>query len=188
MKIYRKICLISNFNKKIIRRINFSKKVKNSLSFYNSPNQKRSHTQNQVLKNKLVPQNTVMKSKMCSRQNEKHSVTVRLRIRVLIFMRLTAEQHCIKSVQIQSFFWSVFSSIRTEYRDLLRKFRNSVRTQENTDQKKLRIWTLFTRSAKQCSFTVGAYMTPLFSLVILLNHRRLSNLILFWNVSFSSSE
>ena len=111
MKIFRKICLISNFNKKIIRPIDCSKKVKNSLSFYNSPNQKRSHTQNQVLKNKMVPQNTVIKSKMCSPQNEKHFVTVRLPIRVLIFMRLTAEQHCVKSVQIQSFFWSVFSSI-----------------------------------------------------------------------------
>ena len=27
---------------------------------------------------------------------------------------------CVKSVQIRSFFWSVFSCIRTEYRDLLR--------------------------------------------------------------------
>ena len=28
--------------------------------------------------------------------------------------------HCVKSVQIRSFFWSVFSCIRTEYGDLLR--------------------------------------------------------------------
>ena len=41
--------------------------------------------------------------------------------------------HCVKSVQIRSFFWSVFSCIRT------------VRIKENTDQKKLRIWTLFTQ-------------------------------------------
>ena len=27
--------------------------------------------------------------------------------------------HCVKSVQIRSFFWFVFSCIRTEYRDLL---------------------------------------------------------------------
>ena len=32
--------------------------------------------------------------------------------------------HCVKSVQIRSFFWSVFSCIRTKYGDLLRK--NSV--------------------------------------------------------------
>ena len=49
-------------------------------------------------------------------------------------------QICVKSVQIRSFFWSIFSCIRTEY--------ESVRIQENTDQKKLRIWTLFT----QCKF------------------------------------
>ena len=41
-----------------------------------------------------------------------------------------------RSVQIQSFFWSVFSCIRAEY---------LVRIQENTDQEKLRISTLFTQ-------------------------------------------
>ena len=29
-------------------------------------------------------------------------------------------RHCVKSVQMQSFFWSVFSRIRTEYGDLRR--------------------------------------------------------------------
>ena len=42
----------------------------------------------------------------------------------------------------KKFFWSVFSCIRTEYGDLLR-------IQKNTDQKKLRIWTLFTQWANQ---------------------------------------
>ena len=51
--------------------------------------------------------------------------------------------HCVKSVQIRSFFWSVFPCIRTEYGDLLRKSPYSVRVLENTDQKKLHIWTLF---------------------------------------------
>ena len=37
--------------------------------------------------------------------------------------------HCVKSVQIRIFLWSVFSP-------------HSVRKRENTDQKKLRIWTL----------------------------------------------
>ena len=50
---------------------------------------------------------------------------------------------CVKSIQIQSFFWLVFSCIRTEYRDLLRKSPYSGRIQGNTDQKKLCIWTLF---------------------------------------------
>ena len=53
--------------------------------------------------------------------------------------------HCVKSVQIRSIFWSVFSCIRDEYGGLLRKSPYSVLMQENTDQKKLRIWTLFTQ-------------------------------------------
>ena len=39
------------------------------------------------------------------------------------------------------FFWSVFSSIWTEYGDL-RKPPYSVQIRENTDQKKIRIWTI----------------------------------------------
>ena len=45
-------------------------------------------------------------------------------------------RHCVKSVQIQSFFWSVFSYILTEYGDLLCKSPYSVRIQKNTDHKK----------------------------------------------------
>ena len=44
-------------------------------------------------------------------------------------------RHCVKSVQMQSFFLSVFSHISLY----------SAGMQENTDQKKLRIWTLFTQ-------------------------------------------
>ena len=43
--------------------------------------------------------------------------------------------HCVKCVQIWSFFYYVFSCIRVGT--------NSVLIQKNTDQKKLRIWTLF---------------------------------------------
>ena len=46
-------------------------------------------------------------------------------------IRLSLREKC----PIRSFLWSVFSCFRTA---------NSVRIQENTDQKKLRIWTLFT--------------------------------------------
>ena len=42
------------------------------------------------------------------------------------------------------FFWSVFSCIPTEYGDLSKSL-YSVRIQENTDQKKLCIWTVFTQ-------------------------------------------
>ena len=41
--------------------------------------------------------------------------------------------HCVKSVQIWSFFWSVFSVSWAEYRDLFRKSPYSARMQENTD-------------------------------------------------------
>ena len=50
--------------------------------------------------------------------------------------------HCVKSVHIQSFFWSVFSRIRTGCGGLWRKSLYSVWIRENTDQKKLCIWTL----------------------------------------------
>ena len=55
--------------------------------------------------------------------------------------------HCVKCVQIRSFFWSLFSRIRIEYEEIRSISPYSVRMRENRDQKKLRIWTLFT----QCS-------------------------------------
>ena len=60
-----------------------------------------------------------------------------------VFFILT-DRHCVKSVQIWRFFWSVFFCIRTEYVDLRIKCPYSVQIQENTDQKKLHIWTLST--------------------------------------------
>ena len=53
--------------------------------------------------------------------------------------------HCMKSVQLRSFFWSVFSRIWTQYGEILRISLYSVRMRENMDQKKLRVWTLFTQ-------------------------------------------
>ena len=47
--------------------------------------------------------------------------------------------------EIDIIFWSVFSYILTEYGDLRSKFPYSIRMQGNTDQEKLRIWTLFTQ-------------------------------------------
>ena len=52
--------------------------------------------------------------------------------------------NCVKGVQVLSFSWFVFSCIRTEYENLQSKSPYLVQTQENTDQKKLRIWTIFT--------------------------------------------
>ena len=46
---------------------------------------------------------------------------------------------------MRSYFWSVFSRIWTKYREILRTSPYSVRMRENTDQKKLCVWTLFTQ-------------------------------------------
>ena len=43
--------------------------------------------------------------------------------------------HCVKSVQISRIFWFLFSRIRTEYGDFLRKSPYSVRMRENKDEK-----------------------------------------------------
>ena len=51
--------------------------------------------------------------------------------------------HCVKSVQIRSFFWSVISRIRTEYGEILRIWPYSIGMREYRDQEKLLIWTLF---------------------------------------------
>ena len=57
------------------------------------------------------------------------------------YRKTKQEFHCVKSVQIQSFFFcSAFSCIRTEYGDLALREKCP-----NTDQKKLRVWTLFTQ-------------------------------------------
>ena len=66
-------------------------------------------------------------------------------LKVLISLNSHNNPHCVRSVQIRSFFWSVFFRIRTDYGDLLSKFPSSVRLRENTYQKKLRIWTLITQ-------------------------------------------
>ena len=56
---------------------------------------------------------------------------------VLLRWTVLLQTHCIKSAQIRSFFWSVFSCIRTDYGDLLRKSSYSVRIQENMVLKKI---------------------------------------------------
>ena len=53
--------------------------------------------------------------------------------------------HCVKNVQVRSFFWFVFSRIQTEYGDLRSKSPYLVQMRENMDKKKLCIWTLFTQ-------------------------------------------
>ena len=54
-------------------------------------------------------------------------------------------KRCVKSVQIRSFFWSVFSHIWTEHREIRSISPYSVRVLENKDRKKLRILDTFHR-------------------------------------------
>ena len=64
---------------------------------------------------------------------------------VFQYFSIANNSYSVKSIHIWRFFWSVFSRIWIEYGDLLHKPPYSVRMRENTDQKKLRIWTLFTQ-------------------------------------------
>ena len=64
-------------------------------------------------------------------------------MKIIIYQKSNSDPHSVKSVQVQSFFWSVFSCIWTECGDLLRQSQYSVQIQENNDQKKLCIWTYF---------------------------------------------
>ena len=61
-----------------------------------------------------------------------------------LFVLTWSAVHCMKSVQIRSFFWSVFYRIWTEYGDTRSISPYSVQMRENTDQKKLRIRAFFT--------------------------------------------
>ena len=51
---------------------------------------------------------------------------------------------CLKSAQIRSFFWSLFSGTRSKYRNLRSKSPHSVRVWKNTDQKnsEILIWNI----------------------------------------------
>ena len=62
--------------------------------------------------------------------------------------------HCVKIVQIRSFFWSVFSRIRTEYGEILHISLYSIQMRENTDQQKPRVWTLFMQYLHCLAFSV----------------------------------
>ena len=93
----------------------------------------------------LIPLKTMFSRR--SRENiGKKRVTFTDWLLCWLLVSHNSNSDCMKSVQIRSFFWSIFSCIRTEYWDLRSKSPYSVLVQENANQKNLRIWTLF----KQC--------------------------------------
>ena len=77
------------------------------------------------------------------------------------------DKQCVKSVQIRSNFWSVFSRIWTEYGEIRSFSPYSVRMRENTDQKLLRIWMLFTQWKKplNISFSSNKFRVNIYRLL-----------------------
>ena len=84
-----------------------------------------------------------------------------LRYKLILLIPLI--KHCVKSVRIRSFFWSVFYRIRTEYGEIRSISPDSVWMLENTDQKKLRIWTLSTIHQKRIKSS--NHVSPIFQLM-----------------------
>ena len=82
--------------------------------------------------------------------------------------------HCLKSVQIRSFFWSVFTYIWTEYGDLLRKSPCSVQMQKIRSRKNS-VFGHFSRSSciQNKTFTCNCRGSPLFDELVrqVLNER-----------------
>ena len=86
----------------------------------------------------------LLTKKNCKRKNQ-----IKFKIGILITRKGNKlyvkwedyNNHCVKSIRTQSFFWSVFSCIWTEYGKILRISPYSVQMLENTDQRKLPIWT-----------------------------------------------
>ena len=77
------------------------------------------------------------------------------------------DHHCVKSFEIRSLLWTVFSCMRTEYGeygDLRSKSLYSIQIQENTDQQKLLILTLF----PQCIFNPHFYFHQLIKIQTLI--------------------
>ena len=85
--------------------------------------------------------------------------------------------HCVKSVEKRSIFWSVFSRIRTKNGEILRNSSYSVRMRKNTDQNKLRIWTLFTQCLRNewlQSYNLNIISLQQFFIKFRSSHRRCS--------------
>ena len=87
--------------------------------------------------------------------------------------------HCVKSVQLQSFFCSVFPRIRTEYREVRNISPYSVWMRENTDQEKLRILTFFKQKLNMVCAML--WSTPD---MILRNQSMLNNSFLYFFYTF----
>ena len=96
--------------------------------------------------------------------------------------------HCVKSAQIQSFFWFVFSRIRIEYGEIRSISPYSVWMCENTDQKKRRIWTYFTQWVVCYKVVVIWLQRQSFIVTPTCVSLRMSLVFYWWNVLLLNSE
>ena len=73
---------------------------------------------------------------------------VSLTNKIIIRSNTNKNIHCVKSVQIRSFFWSVFSRIQTEYGEILRSFFWSVFSPIRTEYGEILVFGHFSRSVQ----------------------------------------
>ena len=101
-------------------------------------------------------------------------------------LRIWLFQNYVKSVQIQSFFWSVFSRIRAEYGEIRSISPYSVRMRENIGQKKLLIWKLSTQWATFFSYLLSRLYYMLFIFREIASCRHGGLLKTCWNILIST--
>ena len=77
----------------------------------------------------------IIQQNVSSKTNEKTLVGDKKKKKHLLCHKKTKALHCVKNVSIRSFLWSIFSSIRTEYVEILRISPYSIRMRENKYQK-----------------------------------------------------
>ena len=68
-----------------------------------------------ILKDKVAQQKTIVKSKLCFSQNEKHFIVVRLWIDFDFHEVNVWDGRCVKIAQMRRFFCSVFFRIQSDY-------------------------------------------------------------------------
>ena len=83
---------------------------------------------------------------------KKHQLTLQAWI-TNVCLIIFCKWHCVKSVSIRSFFWSVFSRIRIEYGHLLCKTPYSIQIRENIAQKN----SVFGHFSRSVSFRINIY-------------------------------
>ena len=95
-----------------------------------------------VIRNSLRKQNISIFNEVYCFLNQNHACNTRGSTNQMLVVPQVQTTQCVEHSRREKcpnteFFWSVFSCIRTEYRDLLCRSSYSIRIQESTDQKRL---------------------------------------------------